>query len=372
MSKGWWFVILFIILDFYLINSLVQEQPLVMNLKSEFNSNLKHQMTVQQLNNETQMNTETFEDKSLEEYKINKITRYFEWDYNDQIYRMSMDLYPEVDEMFKERERTRDYDLFASDYYSKSFIKSTTEELKNYGIENNLEENQIPYFIISFVQNLPYTSDNVTTGFDEYPRFPYETLYDNGGDCEDTSILVSAMLKELGYDAVLLQFPNHMAVGVSCDPTSKQSYYVYENISYCYLETTGKDWDVGEVPDNVKGSKAEIIQLIERPALKINFTSMYEYNFKDVNVDVNVTVKNLGSKTAKDTTIHVALQTTNTSLVWDQTYSDSIEIEPEETYYFNVENLHSKTGQPFRIYVRAYGENTISDEAVTDWIRWEK
>ena len=65
---------------------------------------------------------------------------------------------------------------------------------------------------VSFAQNLPYTADDVTTGFDEYPRFPYETLYDNGGDCEDTSILVSAMLRELRYGVALLHFPGHMAV----------------------------------------------------------------------------------------------------------------------------------------------------------------
>ena len=38
-------------------------------------------------------------------------------------------------------------------------------------------------FVLAFVQSLPYTSDSVTTGRDEYPRFPIETLVDDGGDC---------------------------------------------------------------------------------------------------------------------------------------------------------------------------------------------
>ena len=108
----------------------------------------------------------------------------------------------------------RDYDLFASDQLSKPFVKEVTGKLARYGKKSGLRNSELPYFIVAFVQHLPYTVDDVTTGFDEYPRFPYETLYDNGGDCEDTSILVSAMLHELRYEVALLHFPGHMAVGV--------------------------------------------------------------------------------------------------------------------------------------------------------------
>ena len=93
---------------------------------------------------------------------------------------------------FKDRSRNRDWDLFASDTHSKQFIKVITADLENFAQSQNLSKEETARFVISFVQDLPYTSDDVTTGFDEYPRFPYETLYDNGGDCEDTSILASA------------------------------------------------------------------------------------------------------------------------------------------------------------------------------------
>ena len=241
-------------------------------------------------------------EEPLEDYEIGKFTRDYQWYYDGYTYGLTLILYPKVYENFRERERTRDYDLFASDYYSKEFIKSITDILGDYGKDNGLHDAEIPYFIISFVQDLEYTSDDVTTGFDEYPRFPYETIYDNGGDCEDTSILAAAMIHELGYGVALLQFPKHLAIGVKCTPSPGQSYYTHYGIDYCFLETTG-NWDVGEVPPNLKGESAIVKPIFERPSLEVDFTSKYEYNWRDVYVDVDVNVRNLGSETAENTII---------------------------------------------------------------------
>lgn len=351
-----------------------QETNHIVNTTSiELNNN---QIIVQQPNegDETLTREIVSEEKTLENLQVGGFTRDFKWNYNDYKCYMTLNLYPEVYKMFKQRERTRDYDLFASDIYSKEYIKSLTDGIKKFGKNNGLSDAEIPYLIISFVQSLHYTSDKVTTGFDEYPRFPYETLYDNGGDCEDTSILASAMLNELGYGVVILEFKEnigHMAVGIKCNPSEGQSYYEYNGITFCYLETTTKGWNVGQVPDEFKNSEAIIIPIVEKPSLKIHFISNYAYNFQDVYTNVDVEVKNLGSKTAENTRIYVALQTVDTDKVWAQVQSDALEIQPEETYSYKVTNLHSSTGQPFRIYVRAWGDNVISDETVSDWIYWE-
>ena len=372
----WWAIVLFIFLVLYFLGSFEESDS---NLQSEIQENYDtipnygEKVVIEQppKTDRTSFQKTISEEESLEGYEIGKFSRDYEWEYGGYTYGLTFNLYPKVYEVFKDRERTRDYDLFASDYYSKEFIKTITEGLSDYAKENDLTDSEIPYFIISFVQDLPYTPDDVTTGFDEYPRFPYETIYDDGGDCEDTSILASAMLHELGYGVALLQFPEHMAVGVKCTPSYRQSYYTYQGIDFCYLETTGKNWEVGEVPPNVNSAKAIVKPLIERPALKIDFTSEYEYNWKDVYVNVEVNVKNLGSEKANNTKIYVALQTLDEGKVWDQIESDEIQIEPEGAYEYSVTNLHSPTGRPFRIYVRAYGDNVLSDEAVSNWIYWE-
>jgi len=98
-------------------------------------------------------------------------------------------------ESYKDRERNRDFDLFASDPYDDWFIKNIANSFSSAVQKEGISEEQIPFLVVSFVQSLPHTEDDVTAGFDEYPRFPYETIYDEGSDCEDTSILAAALLK---------------------------------------------------------------------------------------------------------------------------------------------------------------------------------
>ena len=174
-------------------------------------------------------------------------TRNFAWQYAGQTYQVALDLHPATYAAYRQRERTRDYDLFATDSHSKPFIEKVTRKLAEQGRASGLSRAEMQHLIVSFVQDLPYTSDEVTTGYDEYPRFPYETLYDKGGDCEDTSILASALLHELGYEVALLFFPGHVAVGVECRPQAGQPHYRHRGRRYCYVETTGDNWVIGEV-----------------------------------------------------------------------------------------------------------------------------
>ncbi len=296
--------------------------------------------------------------------------RKFIWNYGDYEWHLTLNFYPGIYEIYKNRSRERNYDLFASDPYDDEILKNIVDTLTKVGKDNGLDDSEIPYLITSFVQSLPYTSDEVTAGFDEYPRFPYETLYDDGGDCEDTSILASALLQEKGYGVILIQFEEHMAVGVKCSSDVAGAYFMYKGDRYCYLETTGENWDIGMLPDEFKNQEAKLIEVTKKPVLDIHFESNYKYDTSNLYADVDVTVKNLGSEIAKNAKIYVALQTANESKVWDHTESGYLQIEPEDAYEFHVKNLHAPSGQDFRIYVRAYGDNVISDEVVSDWVSW--
>ena len=297
--------------------------------------------------------------------------REFAWSYGGYSWSITMEFSPETYEIYKSRSRHRDYDLFVSDPYDDGLIRDIVSHLKETGKDAGFDDNGIAYLIVSFVQSLPYTSDDVTTGFDEYPRFPYETLYDDGGDCEDTSILVSALLQETGYDVVLIKLPGHVAAGIKCSEDFPGAYYNYSGQKYCYLETTGENWPIGKIPDEYKNQEASIIPVYKRPFLDVDFTAKYKYNSKDVYVDVNVSLKNLGSKKAENTKLYVALQTSDTSKAWDSVESEYLRISPEAGYGYYVKNLHAPAGKEFRIYVRAYGDNVISDEAVSDWVIWK-
>jgi len=305
-------------------------------------------------------------------------SRRFEWEYAGKQWFLTLGLSPEWYEYYKNKgkllrggERQRNYDIYVTDPDDDDLIKLISNQLTKLGTENGLQYEEIPSFVASFVQSLPYTKDDVTTGYDEYPRFPFETLYDDGGDCEDTSILVSAILKEMGYGVILVSPPGHMAVGVKCDGTFG-TYYEYQGEKYCYLETTGDGFLIGEVPEEWKNAKATLISIYKRPSLDISFDGDFKSDSVNSYINENIKIKNLGSDWAENVKVYVALQTKDESKVWDQITSEEFDIKPEETFSYKVTNLHAPTGENFRIYVRAYGNNVISDEVVSDWVVWNK
>lgn len=293
------------------------------------------------------------------------VTREFAWPYDGRTYNLAFDMRADTYETFRQRERRRDYDLFASDQFSKRFVKEITRKLARYGTASGLPNSEIPYFIASFVQNLPYTADDVTTGYDEYPRFPYETLYDNGGDCEDTSILASAMLHELRYDVALLHFPGHMAVGFACRPAPGQTFYRHDGTRYCYLETTVDDWGVGVVPPSMQGAPVTVKPIVARPVMAVEFVAEYRQLVDTVAVDVTASIRNLGSEMAHGATVYVALRKPGTDFTWDQAESRRFRLAPENSITYEASDLSVNAGQPFQVYVLARGRNFHSAEAIS-------
>jgi len=152
--------------------------------------------------------------------------------------------------------RAYDYTLLVKGPLSERdsiYIKHLVSQIEKAAKRRGLTPKEKVEFMVAFVQSLPYTPDDVTTRWDEYPRFPLETLFERGGDCEDTSILMARLLDEMGYDTALLYFPyvSHMAVGVNLQG-AQGVYWREDRVKYFYLETTREGWRVGEVPPELK------------------------------------------------------------------------------------------------------------------------
>ena len=296
-------------------------------------------------------------------------SRTYSWDYEGRSWQLTLPLDDELYETYKSRSRNRDYDLFASDPYDDWLIKEIADALFSLSKAYGLEERQIPGFCVSFVQSLNYTSDLESSGYDQYPRFPYETLYENGGDCEDTSILSVAILQEMGYDAVLLELPEHMAIGIKCNPEQKGKSFEYEGSNYYYLETTGSDWQIGEIPEEYADQPVHVVSVYRRPMINLDFKARCEYSKKEGTVDVNVTVRNVGSERAENTTVYVALQAEDKLSLWDEIESSPVTIEPEEVYNYTAKGLTVPSGGKFRVYVQAFGENLGSENITSEWAK---
>jgi len=172
----------------------------------------------------------------------------------------------------------------------------------------------------------------------------------------------------MGYDVVLLELPEHMALGIKCDPETEGRSFEYKNNHYYYLETTGSNWQIGEMPEEYEDEPVEVIPVYRRPLVNLDFSAQCEYSQKEGVVDVNVTLRNVGSEIAENTTVYVALQADSESKVWDQIESDPVIIEPEEAYQFTAKGLRVPGGKTFRVYVQAIGENLLSEEITSEWV----
>jgi len=83
---------------------------------------------------------------------------------------------------------------------------------------------------ISLVQHIPYDVASSSS-----VRYPYQVLCDNTGDCDEKSLLLAYLLRELGYGVALLCYEqeNHMAVGIAAPPE-----YDCHDSGYAFVETT--------------------------------------------------------------------------------------------------------------------------------------
>jgi predicted transglutaminase-like cysteine proteinase len=177
------------------------------------------------------------------------IRRDFAWVYGGKTWAFSLYI-PEHLYLYygnKTRVPTEDYSVYVTHPYDDEYLSTILEEFDGIVLEEGYDENQRVNLVVAFIQSLPYTTDDVSTGFDEYPRYPLETLVEGGGDCEDTSILASALLDPMGFDVVLINLPGHVAVGVSVDAFG--TYWLHEGTQYFYVETTGEGWEIGEMPE---------------------------------------------------------------------------------------------------------------------------
>jgi len=196
--------------------------------------------------------------------------RSFAWDYEGQHWTWDLsipvvlyDAYRDVPVSVRTRNGPGGYGYMTTtqDYY----VGLLAQKLDDVAIQMGYDNYDKASFVLAFVQHLPYTSDLVTTGYDEYPRFPIETLVDEGGDCEDVAVLFATLMRLMGYGVVYINPPNHYAVGILGE-NLRGTYWTYpqeSNQTYYYCETTGVNFKIGQLPPEFSGQSVKIYAVDE-------------------------------------------------------------------------------------------------------------
>ena len=223
--------------------------------------------------------------KSYDDGKIKKIfrimvsgdaVREFSWDYAGKSYSLVLLVdykdveyarayYAPEDRRSDRPDHIRDRTFVTMSYtdahmapYTEKAVDSLISSYRS--THDTIDEYDFLNFLLVFTQNIDYQEDAEYTGYDEYWKFPLETLYDQGGDCEDTSLLFLALAHEccdeLGFGSRLaLQIlPQHAAAAVII---ADMKDYDENPKGFIFGETTATGYDLGEIPGKVRNEFLE-------------------------------------------------------------------------------------------------------------------
>jgi hypothetical protein len=297
-------------------------------------------------------------------YSPDTIIREYEWRYDETDWQWTLAIPQSLYDYYVERPRapTEDYSIYVTHPMDDEYIDTLIDKIEDVATDAGYDEWETVNFAVSFIQSLPYAVDSVTTSYDEYPRYPLETLVDDGGDCEDTSILMASILNEMGYGTVLLSLPNHMAVGVLGDESMSGTYWPYNGGKYYYLETTGSGWEIGDLPAEYEDESAYIYDITPVPILTHDWSAESYWPNK---MSLTVTVENLGTETATDIYIYAAFDAGG-DMVWNSRESQRFDLGTDQSITITMQ-LDVPQGEYTRLIVQIVDDGYSTDQSYSEW-----
>ena len=208
------------------------------------------------------------------------VKKHFEWNYQQQAWHSiltqwiwnnksaSWDLSLSFEKYYDYSTTSRNYDRTTTNFQkyitvNDPYIQSLAKSLKDFTSDMSALERA--NCVLKFVQSIPYIYDINNKGVNEYWNYPYETLWDMKGDCDDHAILYASLMKAMGYKVAILLLPGHMAVGLDVSGASG-TYYTVGGVKYYYCEATalvGGSWineyNVGQIPSGYSSASVYVL-----------------------------------------------------------------------------------------------------------------
>lgn len=187
-------------------------------------------------------------------------TNVYHWDFNHEHYTLTWDLdmatyrnYIDF-EIDRSPQKTANRTDFV--YYTSNSVQTIAGKLTE--LSAGMTDVERTNFVLKFVQlctdyerDREYVYSNRAS---DYWKYPLETLFEGRGDCEDTSILYSALVKAMGYDTAILLYlgeqykdNGHAATSVALDSVPGGTYYEKNGKHFYYCESTSDTMIVGEI-----------------------------------------------------------------------------------------------------------------------------
>ena len=212
--------------------------------------------------------------------------------------------------------------------YDDLVIKNIAHQIEQLNKSQNFNPIAVAYQLVS---QIVYTSDKFSIkGWDEYPKYPIETIIERSGDCEDTTFLMAALLKALNLgDPWLVRFDDHIGLAAFVVDNQDGQKDIF------YIETTGNGIHIpGIMPEALVGKKYTLHALDEYKREK--YISQNE-NIKPNNAQTPTT--NVDMKLSKRVAGKLLLQVEARGAIW---YVDTTEYNRYSVTWANALPLFRK------------------------------
>jgi hypothetical protein len=145
---------------------------------------------------------------------------------------------------------------------NKDHLQSLQDSLIAISVEKNLDRDDFARMVVSFVQDIPYeyVLPDGCTGTEASPCYgdvnygvysPVEFLYAQHGDCDTRTVLLYTLLRNFGYEPLILNSHEYLHSILALDVASSGEDFEYNGKRYAYWETTNVGWLAGMLPPDM-------------------------------------------------------------------------------------------------------------------------
>lgn len=145
---------------------------------------------------------------------------------------------------------------------NKDHLQSVQDSLLAIKEQNQLGRDEFATMVVAFVQDIPYEyviaedckgdetapcNGNVALGI----YSPVEFLGRMHGDCDTRTVLLYTLLRNFGYEPLILNSNEYLHSILALDVTSAGEDFEYKGRRYAYWETTNVGWLAGMLPPDM-------------------------------------------------------------------------------------------------------------------------
>jgi len=145
---------------------------------------------------------------------------------------------------------------------SKDHLQSVQDSLLMIKDQRNLDRDEFARMVVAFVQDIPYeyVIGESCTGQETAPcngnvqygiYSPLEFLSAMHGDCDTRTVLLYTLLKNFGYEPLIINSTEYGHSMLALDVTSSGDDFEYKGKRYAYWETTNVGWLAGMLPPDM-------------------------------------------------------------------------------------------------------------------------